>query len=122
QEPPAGRNERGRPDRGSTLDVDRPSDTPDDDLELPPADDPGRGPAAGPEEPPRQDPGRQRQEREPRGGEQGGDVPAAPRDYNLDLPEPGAEGENRLERIEQQNDQIIGLLEDIRDQMRGGRR
>ncbi|MFB6265579.1 MAG: hypothetical protein ABEI07_00670 [Candidatus Nanohaloarchaea archaeon] len=51
-------------------------------------------------------------------------MPEPPGDYNLDLPEPDGEGEDRLARIEDQNQRIIDLLEDIRDRMgrEGGRR
>ncbi|MDY6774456.1 MAG: hypothetical protein SVS85_04610 [Candidatus Nanohaloarchaea archaeon] len=51
-------------------------------------------------------------------------MPEPPEDYNLDLPEPGGEGEDRLARIEDQNQRIIDLLEDIRERMgrEGGRR
>lgn len=118
----------GRGGRGSTMDIDRNQgarDRMDEDLEFetPGGRDMERGPGPEPARergpPPaseREAPGRERR------AESGGrEMPEPPRDYNLDLPEPREEGD-RLDRIEEQNEMIIDLLQDIRDGVRGRRR
>ncbi len=133
------RGERGAP--GSTLDTDRgggrergPPGGAADDLDFEPPGGGERGPGpepAGASRPPRpgDDQGPRREQPSRRGqrgrgpgpDEGADDLPESPRDYNLDLPAREEEGD-RLQRIEDQNDRIIGLLQDIRDNMGGERR
>lgn len=112
----------GRGGKGSTLDVDRNQGRPPaggEDLDFEPAG--GAGPGSGRDR--NTEPSRRGREPRERGGRgvQGDDMPENPRDYNLDLPEPGGEGD-RLDHIEDQNERIIDLLEDIRDSVGGGGR